>query len=161
WVVWVQKHSVLVFLTLVLVATLRIVSTYQVFSETADEPAHIACGMEWLSKGTFSYEPKHPPLARVATALGPFLYGERAHGISPWWQEGLAILTREHHYRNLALARLGILPFFWLGCVVVYLWSKRYLPEPGPAFAVLSFTFLPAILAHSGLATTDLPLAVL
>src|SRR5204862_227400 len=117
--------------------------------------------MEWLSKGVFQYEPKHPPLARVATALGPFLFGARSHGINPWWEEGLAILSREHHDRNLALARLGILPFFWIACVVVYLWSKRYLREPGPAFTVLSFTFLPPILAHAGLATTDLPVAAL
>src|SRR3982751_5579814 len=32
----------------VLVGVGRVVSTYQVFSHTADEPAHIAVGMEWL-----------------------------------------------------------------------------------------------------------------
>ncbi len=33
---------------LIAFASLRIVSTYTVFNHTFDEPAHIACGMEWL-----------------------------------------------------------------------------------------------------------------
>jgi 4-amino-4-deoxy-L-arabinose transferase-like glycosyltransferase len=53
---------------------------------------------------------------------------------------------------------LGILPFFWGASLTIYLWGKRYLGEPSTAFAVLCFTFLPAILAHSGLATTDMAL---
>jgi hypothetical protein len=48
---WIPKHSLLLFLLLVTVGTLRIVSTYTVFSHTSDEPGHIAAGLEWLSKG--------------------------------------------------------------------------------------------------------------
>jgi len=78
------------------------------------------------------------------------------------FQEGLALLSDGGHYdRNLALARLGILPFFWVGALVVFLWAKRYLGEPGAAFAVLFFTFLPPILAHAGLATTDMALTAM
>ncbi|MES1255747.1 MAG: hypothetical protein ABUS56_09070, partial [Acidobacteriota bacterium] len=49
WVSWIDKRSRLVFLLLVSVASLRIVSTYHVFNETSDEPAHLAAGMEWLT----------------------------------------------------------------------------------------------------------------
>src|SRR5450432_2587882 len=64
-------------LFLVLIAIGRIVSTYHVFNQAYDEPAHIACGMEWLDKGTFKMEPQHPPLPRVMVALGPYLAGLR------------------------------------------------------------------------------------
>ena len=45
--------------------TARIVATYPVFNHTFDEPAHLATGMEWLDRGTYTWEPQHPPLARA------------------------------------------------------------------------------------------------
>jgi len=157
---WLPKHSIAIFLLLTTIGSLRIISTYHVFSHTSDEPAHIAAGLQWLSQGIYQYEPQHPPLARVAVALGPYLAGLRSENNANMWNEGLTLLYGGGHYdRILGLARLGILPFFWVGCLTVYLWGKRYLGEPGTAFAVLCFTFLPPILAHSGLATTDMALA--
>jgi hypothetical protein len=165
WIVitrWMQNHTWAVFIILIGIASFRIVSTYTLFNNTADELPHIACGMQWLSKGVYHYEPQHPPLARVATAIGPYLAGVRGYNTSDVHMEGLAILFRDGHPdRNLALARLGILPFFWIAATVVYLWAKKYFEEPVPALAVLSFTFLPPILAHAGLATTDMALAAL
>lgn len=158
--VWLREHSVAVFVLLVSVASLRIVATYPVFNHTVDEPAHIACGLEWLSTGAYRYEPQHPPLARVAAALGPYLEGIRPYGRPDIYNEGAAILYRNGHYdRNLALARLGILPFFWIASLAVYIWARKYLGDPGAFLAVLMFTFLPPILAHAGLATTDMALA--
>ncbi len=159
---WLPKHSFGVFILLVALGSLRIVSTYHVFSQTSDEPAHIAAGLEWLSKGVYHYETQHPPLARVATALGPYLSGLRSSDTPSMWKEGLRILYDDGHGdRNLALARLGILPFFWVACFVVYLWGKRYLGEPATALSVLCFTFLPPVLAHAGLATTDMALTAM
>src|SRR6185295_5001467 len=101
-----------------------------------------ACGLEWLSEGRYHYETQHPPLARVAAALGPYLAGTRSYNTSEMWEEGMAILFRDDHYdRTMFLARLGMLPFFWAGCLVVYLWAKRYFGEPSAFFAVLCFTF--------------------
>lgn len=39
--------------------TLPIIGTYPVFSDTADEPAHIAAGMQLLDRGAFAYEQQH------------------------------------------------------------------------------------------------------
>src|SRR6188474_2285270 len=80
WLIWLRKYSRLVFLLLVTIGSLRVVSTYNVFSETSDEGVHLACGMEWLTRGIYSYEPQHPPLARVAIALGPYAAGVRSYG---------------------------------------------------------------------------------
>jgi hypothetical protein len=158
------RRGVLISLLLVLVATCRIAATYSVFSHTIDEPAHIACGMEWLDKGTYRYEAQHPPLARVAAAIGPYLLGLRSQG-TPYtqdlaiWREGSRILYRDHKYEiALTVARIGILVFFWIACLVVYWWARKALGDAAAPVAVFLFTFLPPVLAHAGLATTDMAL---
>ena len=73
--------------------------------------------------------------------------------------EGLAILYYGHHYDlTLELARLGVLPFFWIACLVVYGWGRRYFTPSVAVAAVFLFSFLPPVLAHAGLATTDMAL---
>ena len=162
--VLLERRSLGIFVTLVLIASIRIIATYTVFNRTSDEPPHIACGMEWLDKGVYRWEPQHPPLARVAAALGPYLLGIRSQGtvktsLFSMTYEGIAILDRDHQYDlTLALARLGILPFFWIACLVVYWWGKRYFGAAVGALAVFLFSFLPPVLAHAGLATTDMAL---
>jgi hypothetical protein len=49
------SHAAIVAAALVLFASLRIVSTYNVFNHTSGEPVHIACGMKWLVKGAHTY----------------------------------------------------------------------------------------------------------
>ena len=135
----------------------RIVATYRVFNQTWDEPAHVAAGMEWLDRGRYTYEPLHPPLARVMEALGPRLAGIRSAGQANVWLEGNAILYAGGRYdRNLALARLGVLPFFLLATLVVYAWARRLGGAPAAVSAVVLFTTLPPVLAHAGIATTDM-----
>ncbi len=102
---------------LILIGMLRIIATYTVFSQTADEPAHLAAGMEWLDRGRYRYEPQHPPLPRVAVAIGPYLDGLRSFGTGRMSREGNRILEARGRYsRNLALARAGTLPFFVIAC---------------------------------------------
>jgi hypothetical protein len=154
-----ESKSLLLAGASVLVATLRIAATYPVFNHTIDEPNHIAVGMEWLSKGTYQLQREQPPLGRVFTALGPFLAGERSEGRTEPYKEGAAILYHNWKYwRNLTLARLGTLPFFWLACAVVYLAGARWYGKAQAALAAILFTLLPPILAHASLATTDMAL---
>jgi hypothetical protein len=162
-----ERHAGLFAILLVLMASARIAATYTVFNHTADEPAHIASGMEWLDKHAYTYEPQHPPLARAAAALGPYLLGVRSQGtpgtgLEPEELEGARILYHDHRYDlTLAAARLGILPFFWVACLVVYLWGKRYYGSVTAVTAVFFFSFLPPVLAHAGLATTDMALTAM
>src|SRR5206468_3555341 len=132
-------------------------STYTVFSHTMDEPVHLGVGMEWLDRGTYSGDASHPPLARVLAAVGPYFAGERSAGGPDSMQEGLRILGHDRHYdRILALARAGILPFFWIAAWVVFLWSYRASGPNAALIAVFLFTTLPPVLAHAGQATTDM-----
>jgi len=154
------KYSNLLLALLISLACLRIISTYFVFSNTVDEPAHIACGLEWLDRHAWTLESLHPPLARVLAALGPWLMGARSHPELGMWSEGFRILGSGHHYDiALAVARLGILPLFVIAATAVYSWARRIASRRGALFAVLIFTTTPPVLAHASLATTDFALA--
>ncbi len=157
---FLRRRSLEVALALTLVASVRIASTYYVFNHTIDEPAHVACGMEWLDRKTYTYEDQHPPLARVMAALGPYLAGARSLRLRGIYQEGAMILYVGGNYDGkLALARLGILPFFWIASLVVYGWARRACGPLVAVVAVFLFTMLPPVLAHGGLATTDMAAA--
>ncbi len=134
------------------------------FNDTVDETWHIGCGMVWLAGRVYDCNPEHPPLGRGMMALGPYLAGARdtggnsVNGAPYGAVEGRAILNLGGNFdRMLALARMGILPFFWLACCVVYLWTRRSFGDLAAVFATLCFTMFPAVLAHAGLATTDMP----
>lgn len=138
-------------------ACTAVIATYGVFNQTFDEPAHIATGLEWLEKGTYTLEPLHPPVARVATAVGPFLDGARGQGAQWLFFEGNRILWAQNTYlRTLGLARLGVLPFFVLAVVVTWWWARRLLGEGAALGAVLALVTLPPMLAHAGVAATDM-----
>lgn len=139
------------------IATLAVVATYPVFSQTWDEPATLAAGMEWLSTGTYHYEAHHPPLARIAAAVGPYLRGARSTGNPSMYEEGRTLLGEGPHYRRtLFLARLGMLPFFWLLLGVCAAWGTRIAGPPGGALAALLVAANPNVLAHAAVAGTDL-----
>ena len=134
-----MRRCALLSALLVLIAALRVVSTYTVLSHTVDEPIHLGAGMEWLDHGTITGDASHPPLARVLSAIGPWLAGERWIPPGNTLLDGVAILGRDAHYdRMLALARLGILPLFLLACTIVFLWGNR----TGGPLAGLIATFL-------------------
>jgi hypothetical protein len=157
---FLDRRAVWIAVALMAIATLRIADTYRWLSYTVDEPAHVACGMEWLDKGTYTLEPQHPPLARVMTALLPRLFGAHSTNLKEMWPEGLAILSRGGQNPDFmtTLARIGILPFFWLLGWVTFIWTGRVSGRAAAVLAVFFLSMTPAILAHAGLATTDMGL---
>lgn len=148
----------------VCVAIGRIASTYSKLTQTIDESSHLDCGMQLLQGGVYNIEIKHGPLARVFIALGPYLAGLRRAepggrrvSEADTYAEGNAILnTNDKYWHNLALARVGTLPFFLLACAVVWFWSAHLAGELAALFSLLLFTLLPPVLGHAGLATTDM-----
>jgi 4-amino-4-deoxy-L-arabinose transferase-like glycosyltransferase len=142
---------------LAIIGVARIVSTYHVFNQTTDEPAHVVTGMEWLQWGSYTFEPLHPPLARVAVALGPYLSGLRLQDHRNLWIEGNELLFANGRYlHNLALARAGVLPFFLLATFMVWYWARSRYGKWPALVATFLFTTSPVVLAHSAVATTDM-----
>lgn len=178
---------IVITILLVTIGVARIVSTYSIFTQTTDEPAHIASGLEWLDRGTYIYEPHHPPLSRIASAIGPYLYGSRLteaqrkyldevpedfrdkYGTSYYhnlyremWDTGNDILYNSGSYfRTLSLARMGTLPFFILAAFLTWLWCRNLYNNTTALIATAIFTTLPPVLAHAGLATTDMAMTAM
>src|SRR5438270_8464770 len=93
-------------------------------------------------------------------SLGPWLAGARPQGKTGFVQEGMALINYQRHPElTLDLMRIGVLPFFFLACFVVYFWTARYFGKPATVIATGLFTLLPPVLAHSGIGCTDMALA--
>lgn len=146
---------------LLLIGILRIVSTYHVFNNTIDEASHIEGGIEWWQKGTYTLETKHAPLGRISVALLPYLAGVRWTNPKSWMDAAPVLSANGRYWLNLTLGRIGVLPYFVIGTLVVFFWTRR-IWGPGTALlAVVVFTQLPTILTHSSVAATDLPLTAM
>ncbi|MEO5925792.1 MAG: glycosyltransferase family 39 protein [Bryobacteraceae bacterium] len=161
------KH-IWILLALIALGVARIAATYGTLNSTSDEPAHVDAGMEVLQFGSYSYELQHPPMARIAVALGPYLAGlrEKTHrdmrteSFMTVFQDGNEILyTDGQYWHNLTLARIGVLPFFVLLCVFTYAWASRWFSPIAGLSAVGLLISIPPILGHTGLATLDLACA--
>ncbi|HKV50032.1 MAG TPA: glycosyltransferase family 39 protein, partial [Gemmatimonadaceae bacterium] len=149
----------IVALIIMVIASLVVVRAASRFGQTWDEPAHLAAGMQWIAHGTYDYDPQHPPLARLAIALGPHLFGATAHGQPTMWTEGNTILVDSGPYAHtLLLARLGVLPFFLLLLGVTWGWTRSLYGDVAAVIATLLVSTTPQILAHAGFATNDVPL---
>jgi len=134
-----------------------------VYSNTWDEPEHLAAGIELLDRGQYEYDTEHPPLGRVLLALGPYLAGARSFGTPPpnGTQEGIDILYSGGHYaRTLTLARAGVLPFLALLLFATWLWARRLFRSQGAALlSVLLLVSVPPVLGHAALASLDVAAA--
>jgi 4-amino-4-deoxy-L-arabinose transferase-like glycosyltransferase len=141
---------------IVAVALVRVAQTWSVFAATADEPQHIAAGIEWHARtDVVQHEPwrtVNPPVARIAVGLGPHLAGTQS---TPVLRDML--YTGPGYLRNLRLARAGVLPFLALVIVLTWVHARRAYGEAAAWVAAAAISCLPAILGHGGLATTDVP----
>ncbi len=148
---------------IILIACVLATGCWRVYSNTWDEPEHLAAGIELLDRGKYEYDTEHPPLARVFLAIGPYLAGAHSYGTPPpeGTPEGLHILyAKGAYWRDLTLARLGMLPFLALLLVSTWLWARRLLPSEGAAIlAVVLLVSVPPVLGQAALASLDVAAA--
>jgi MFS family permease len=149
---------------LVLVSVLRIVESYPHTAQAFDEPCHISAGMEFIDRGTYTLDAIHPPLARIAIALPLYLAGLRypvlpqadpdSHNYNVIGNRILYDGDRLQH--KLTLARLGVIPFFLLGAMIVSLWTRLLAGNAAGLIALFLYCTTPTVLAFSSIAYTDI-----
>ncbi len=164
-----MKRSVLVPLlvsVLLLIAVARVLSTYSVTGETFDEPCHVAAAIELLDQHTYRLDPYNTPLARIFIGLPLYLSGSRMPQFAAddpsrnnYIDVGNKILHNGNFAHNLALARYGVLPLFFLAASVVFLWCRREFGDMAAVVSILLFTTVPTILAFSSIAYSDMATA--
>jgi hypothetical protein len=137
----------------------RVAMTYRVFAQTSDEAIHLVAGFDVLRHHSWITDKHHPPLARVFFAL-PFVNAPEPIG-PDYNVRGNALLNDGRYARNLTRMRIGNLLFLALGIIFVARWAMHlFSPEAGLLSAAL-FAMLPPVLAHGGLATTDMAVAAM
>lgn len=142
--------TAIVFLTLV-----RVASTHLVFAQTYDEGGHVASGHEWLTRRTHRLDFQHPVLAQVLFAL-PFRHARSTQtDLGEYGNDLFGVNDRYIH--NVASARRPNLLFLAIAAFAVAASARRLFGDAVALVAVALFLFLPPVLAHAGLATTDVP----
>ncbi|WP_175402674.1 ArnT family glycosyltransferase [Mangrovivirga cuniculi] len=136
-------------------------------SQTHDESGHIVAGLEWF-QGSYEVSPQNPPFSRIWSAIIPYLKGERVNIPKNlhenYWANGAAggALTKKfdssEEYRSfLQYARVGPLIMFILTLFLVYLVGDKLKDKVTGYIAVIIMATTPLVMAHSTLATTDVP----
>jgi 4-amino-4-deoxy-L-arabinose transferase-like glycosyltransferase len=134
----------------------RITLTYSVLSATFDEGVHIAAGVQIYEKGRYDIDFEHPPLARLAVGLLPYLDGIRTLLSGNIVEQGRYVLEGSGGYwRTLTLGRLGNLIFVPILLFYVYRWSSELYGRLAGLMAAVLVSASPNILAHAGLASVD------
>ncbi|HUA16868.1 MAG TPA: glycosyltransferase family 39 protein [Verrucomicrobiae bacterium] len=117
-----------------------------------------------MDRGTYRLDPVHPPLARLAIALPLYIAGKRYPALPDSDADsrdynvvGNHILYDDGHWlRNIILARIGVLPFFILGAIIVHRWTSRLSGNLAAVMAVFLYCTTPTVLAFSSIAYTDI-----
>lgn len=162
---WNSRRSVAAVALLALFACALCASTYRIFGNFWDEPEHIAAGLVLIDRGEYRYDVQHPPLARLAAAIGPYLAGAHFSGdpdpIGDVAGQDLLYRSSASYDTLLTLARLGMLPFLLLLLGATFGWMRHWY---GDAAALLALVFLvscPVILGHASLVALDVPVTAL
>ncbi len=159
------RLGVAVLLLLALLLAQCILTVYAK-SVTFDEPAYVAAGYLYLTRGAFEVDAEHPPLFKYLLALPllslPLLPPEQV----PNWNSGTPqqfIYGASFLFQNsvdaetiLFSSRLVVVGVSLVLGLLVWRWAKHlYGPEAG-IVALLMYCFCPNVIAHSSLATLDI-----
>ncbi len=135
---------------------------------TCDEFAHhTASGFSHLVTRDFRMNPAAPPLPRLLSAIPLYFLGVKAPLDDVSWEQGDSpAFAQKFFYQEgftqdeiIFWARLPILLLSLVFGFFVYRWSSELFGFVGGIASLVLFAFCPDILAHSGLATSDLSVA--
>jgi hypothetical protein len=126
---------------------------------TADEPTHLLAGCLSWRHGDFSFNPEHPPLAKLLMAAPLLLADVRL----PGEKDGFVFLYQSGNDPDtlLGLARASNVVWGLLILTAVYYVARSLYGPRGAALSLILATFCPLLLAHSHLVTTDVAVAAL
>jgi 4-amino-4-deoxy-L-arabinose transferase-like glycosyltransferase len=148
---WIKFFAVA---ALCIVACSRVAATHPVFSPTWDEPLHVASGWQFLAQHRYRHGQENPPLARIVEAW-PVRHARPSanRGLE---QAAQIYESAGSYMRGVIASRRGNLLFLILAIAATALVADHFVGGVGAVIAAATFSLLPAILAHAGLATTDM-----
>jgi hypothetical protein len=159
-------RQVFLVVSLLLVFAVLTISSLLQQSGTCDEIAHhIPAGHSYYKKWDFRLNPSNPPLSRYFMALPLNFLDLKAPLDDRSWQEadtptfGNKFLFEYNKDKTRLIIFLSRLPMVLLGLltgILVYFIALQIYGKQAATFSLFLFSLTPEILAHSGLATTDI-----
>jgi 4-amino-4-deoxy-L-arabinose transferase-like glycosyltransferase len=167
-----QLHALLL-LCILAISGAAIIAAMRTTSTTFDEIVFIAAGARGFETGTFDLAPDHPPLMQYIYGLPVALAGANLpdeSGVTAGQQQNAG-----YRYRYASvffwgsgndperMAFLGRIPavIMALGLVLVtFFFTRRHWGAPPALVAAALVAFLPDVLAHGGVAYSDLPVTL-
>lgn len=149
-------RSRLLFLCLLIAGVAGVVSVYDRLSRNYDEVAHVNCGKQWWADGIYIYEPLHPPLARIFAGSLYTLFGVDESAV-----DTTGVVNRADYIHNTVMARLGVLPFYIVSCLLVFYWSRQLFGLASALWSLALYITLSTVTAHAAFATTDVAYAAM
>ncbi|MEV1063528.1 phospholipid carrier-dependent glycosyltransferase [Streptomyces sp. NPDC050263] len=130
---------------------------------TIDEPVYVAAAAEYLHEHRVRLNPEHPPLGKLAVAVGVALAHPHIDPAFSGSQEetGQHLLYESGNdpWRLMLWARLPVIVLTLLFGLVVFAFA-RDLGGPAAALTALAlYSLTPDVVAHGSLATLDVPAA--
>jgi hypothetical protein len=145
---------------------LRVAQAMFLFSNTVDEPFHIASAVVMYDVGKESSGVEQPPLTRIVAGLPLYLRGVRLPptelttaviAMPETYLQGAQILFHSNlsYWQVLITARLSMLIFPLIALLYLYLLAAWIGNEFIAAMSVVFFSLDPALLGHSAWVHTD------
>lgn len=135
------------------------------YSTASDEVAHIAAGYSYVKFRDFKINPEHPPLLKQMAALPlMFMNLKFPSDIPAWkdgqgeqWELGRTFLFKDGNpaMKIISAARTALLPLAVLLCLVLFFWVRELFGPAAAVFSVFTAAFIPDLIVHSSLVTTD------
>ena len=132
-------------------------------SPTIDEPVYVGTAEVYTQQHSLRYNPEHPPLAKLAMAVG---LGFQHATLDPSFQGNQTLLGRHllyesgnNPFRLMLAARLPIILLTLLFGLVVLGFARDLAGPWAGLLALVLYAFDPDVLAHGSLATLDVPVA--
>ncbi len=134
-------------------------------STTADEIFHVTAGYSYWTLGDYRLQPENGNLPQRWAAL-PLLATDvhfPATGQAAWRSADVAEIGQQFFYesgndlpRLLASAR-AMIALLGVACgLLVFFWARSLFGRTGALIATVLYAFCPLLLAHGGLATSDM-----
>lgn len=160
------ERLILLLLCFIMLALLSL--SVRQLSRTYDEATHLYSGYRYFKCGDFTFSPEHPPLARMIAAAtlvptNPDVSCAPPRGNSLF--QSVTALDWFYSLKgfNAALfhARLALLLFPLVLCVLVWSAARRMFGLQAAVVATLLLIFEPNLLAYGGLVLTDMAVTVM
>lgn len=162
---WGAKNYRLLLVALLLICAFELSFSGRRLSQTWDEADHLASGYRSWRCADFSFDPTHPPLAKLVAAA-PLLWMPlrqagpscEARDVGDEFDDAGQFLYANDADRVLTRARLVMMLFPLALVVLVWQFARRLFGQQAALLATVLLIFEPNILAHGALVDTDVAL---